>query len=82
MCGASFDAIERGWLVQFVEHRIGDRRAVRLIQKWLRAGVMQDGAWSDRRKRAPQGANVSPILANVLLRYVLDLSFHRKWCPR
>ena len=77
-----FDAIDRGWLVQFVEHRIGDRRVVRLIQKWLRAGVMQDGAWSDSGKGTPQGANVSPVLANVFLHFVLDLWFQRKWRPQ
>ena len=51
-----FDNINRDWLVRFVEHRIGDRRVVRLIQKWLRAGVMQDGAWSDSGQGTPQGA--------------------------
>ena len=74
-----FDNINRDWLVRFVEHRIGDRRVVRLIQKWLRAGVMQDGAWSDSGQGTPQGANVSPVLANVFLHYVLDLWFQRKW---
>ncbi|MDE0101445.1 MAG: group II intron reverse transcriptase/maturase [Bryobacterales bacterium] len=77
-----FDAIDRGWLVRFLEHRIGDRRVVRLIQKWLRAGVMQDGAWSDSGVGTPQAANVSPVLANVVLHYVLDLWFHRRWRPQ
>lgn len=77
--GESFDNIDRDWLVQFVEHRIGDRRVVRLIRKWLRAGVLQDGAWRDSGRGTPQGANVSPVLANVFLHYVLDLWFHRKW---
>jgi len=58
---------------RFVEHRIGDRRIVRLIQKWLKAGVMEEGRWIESEQGTPQGSVISPILANVYLHYVLDL---------
>lgn len=76
-----FDAIEPGWLVRFLEHRIGDRRLLRLIQKWLRAGVMEDGAWKASEMGTPQGATVSPLLANIYLHYVFDLWAHQ-WRKR
>ena len=76
-----FDAIERGWLVRFLEHRIGDRRVIGLLESWLDAGVMQDGKWTDTGRGTPQGAHVSPVLANVFLHYVLDLWFQRRWRP-
>ena len=76
-----FDTVSRDWLVRFLEHRIGDRRVIRLIVKWLKAGVMVDGRWQDTSQGTPQGAIVSPMLANVYLHYVLDLWFHRKWRP-
>jgi len=68
-----FDMLDHRWLVKFIEHRIADRRIVRLIQKWLKAGVLEDGkrAWSERG--TVQGGSVSPLLANVYLHYVLDL---------
>ncbi len=69
----SFDKLQHQWLVQFVEHRIGDQRVVRLIQKWLKAGVMEDGQWSETKEGSPQGSVISPILANLYLHYVLDL---------
>ncbi|HET6281335.1 MAG TPA: reverse transcriptase domain-containing protein [Polyangia bacterium] len=69
----SFDAIDHGWLVKFVEHRIGDRRLVRLIQKWLTAGVMENGQWTASTMGSPQGATASPLLTNIYLHYVLDL---------
>ena len=72
-----FDSVSRDWLVRFLERRIGDRRVIRLIVKWLKVGVMVDGQWQD----TPQGAIVSPTLANIYLHYVLDLWFHRKWRP-
>ncbi len=78
---AFFDSVSRDWLVRFLEHRIGDKRVIRLIVKWLKAGVMVDGQWRDIPRGTPQGANVSPVLANVYLHYVLDLWFHRKWRP-
>jgi len=68
-----FDAIDHEWLMKFVEHRIADRRILRLIRKWLRAGVSEDGEWSRTTVGTPQGAVISPILANVFLHYVLDL---------
>ena len=77
-----FDRINRDWLVRFLEHRIGDRRVIRLIVKWLNAGVMEGGEWRDDLRGTPQGAIVSPILANVYLHYVLDLWFHKKWRAR
>lgn len=68
-----FDNIDRDWLVKFIEHRIGDKRVVRLIRKWLNAGIIEDTAWSDDGKGTPQGAIISPLLANVYLHYVFDL---------
>jgi RNA-directed DNA polymerase len=68
-----YDAIDHGWLCKFVEHRIADKRVLRLIQKWLNAGVIEDGSWSASEEGAPQGATASPLLANVYLHYVFDL---------
>jgi group II intron reverse transcriptase/maturase len=68
-----FDKLQHDRLVQFVEHRIGDKRIVRLIQKWLKAGVMEQGQWSETKEGSPQGAVISPILANLYLHYVVDL---------
>ena len=68
-----FDTIDHGWLMKFLEHRIADRRVLRLIRKWLRAGVSEDGKWSRTTVGTPQGAVASPLLANVYLHYVLDL---------
>ena len=76
---AYFDTIPRDWLITFLEHRIGDRRVIRLIRKWLSAGVMDGDAWVDTGRGTPQGAIVSPVLANVFLHYVLDLWFHKRW---
>ena len=72
-----FDAIDRGWLVKFVEHRIADRRVVRLIQKWLNAGVLEDGTRTWSAEGTPQGGSASPLLANVYLHYVFDLWVQR-----
>jgi len=68
-----FDNLNHEWLLKFLEHRVGDRRILRLIQKWLKAGVSEDGQWSETRVGTPQGAVVSPLLANVYLHYVFDL---------
>lgn len=68
-----FDAIDHEWLLKMLEHRIADRRMLRLIRKWLRAGVSEDGRWSKTEIGTPQGAVISPVLANVFLHYVLDL---------
>jgi RNA-directed DNA polymerase len=76
-----FDTIDHGWLVKFVEHRIGDKRIVRLIQKWLAAGVLEDGIWSNTSEGTPQGATISPLLANIYLHYVFDL-WVQQWRSR
>lgn len=68
-----FDAIDHEWLVRFLEHRIGDPRILRLIRKWLTAGVSEEGEWSKTTAGTPQGAVASPLLANVFLHYVFDL---------
>ena len=68
-----FDALAHEWLVKFIEHRIADQRVVRLIQKWLNAGVMEDGKRTRTEEGTPQGGSASPLLANVYLHYVFDL---------
>jgi group II intron reverse transcriptase/maturase len=73
-----FEAIDHGWLRQFIEHRIADRRVGRLIGKWLRAGVLADGARTWSEQGTPQGGSISPLLANVYLHYVFDL-WVRRW---
>lgn len=76
ICGF-FDAIDRNWLVKFIEHRIGDRRIVRLIQKWLNAGVLEEGERIQSETGTVQGGSISPLLANVYLHYVFDLWVQR-----
>ena len=76
-----FDNLSHEWLVKFIEHRIADRRILRLIQKWLRAGVSEDGKWSKTEVGTPQGAVASPLLANVYLHYAFDL-WVRQWRER
>ena len=68
-----FDTIDHGWMQQFLEHRIGDRRMVRLLMKWMRAGVMEQGELRETREGTPQGGIISPLLANIYLHYALDL---------
>ncbi len=68
-----FDTISHEWMTRFLEHRIADRRILRLVRKWLRAGVSEDGQWSKTEVGTPQGAVASPLLANVYLHYVFDL---------
>ena len=68
-----FDNLSHEWAVKFIEHRVADRRIIRLIQKWLKAGVSEDGQWSETKQGTPQGAVVSPLIANVYLHYVFDL---------
>ncbi len=68
-----FDTLNHEWLIKFVEHRIADKRVVRLIRKWLRAGVVEDGVRTEGTVGTPQGGSVSPLLANIYLHYVLDL---------
>jgi group II intron reverse transcriptase/maturase len=67
-----FDAIDHEWMVKFLEHRIGDRRILRLIRKWLRAGISDGGEWSKTTVGVPQGSVISPLLSNVFLHYVFD----------
>jgi group II intron reverse transcriptase/maturase len=72
-----FDAINHEWMLKFLEHRIADRRMLRLIRKWLRAGVIENGAWTQSIEGIPQGASASPLLANVYLHYVFDQWAHQ-----
>ncbi|WP_411860327.1 group II intron reverse transcriptase/maturase [Cupriavidus sp. TA19] len=76
-----FDSVSQEWLVRFLEHRIGDERVIRLVRKWLKAGVLEDGNWSVSEMGTPQGAVVSPLLANVYLHYVFDL-WAKQWRRR
>jgi RNA-directed DNA polymerase len=68
-----YDTLDHGWLVKFVEHRIADRRVVRLIQKWLKAGVLEEGKRVQSEIGTVQGGSISPLLSNLYLHYVLDL---------
>jgi group II intron reverse transcriptase/maturase len=77
-----FDEINQQWLIRFLEHRIGDRRIIRLIQKWLRAGVMEDGVVTVSDRGTGQGSVISPLLANIYLHYTLDLWAVRRWRQR
>jgi group II intron reverse transcriptase/maturase len=76
-----FGAINHDWMMRFLEHRIADKRMLRLIKKWLKAGVVEDGVWSANEDGSPQGASISPLLANVYLHYVLDL-WAQQWRKR
>ncbi len=67
-----FTSLDQSWLLKFIEHRVADKRVLRLIQKWLSAGVIEDGSWTVSDQGTPQGASASPLLANVYLHYVLD----------
>jgi len=75
---AFFDTLDHGWLVQFIEHRVADRRVVRLIQKWLSAGVLEDGKRTRSEMGTVQGGSISPLLANLYLHYVFDL-WAQRW---
>jgi RNA-directed DNA polymerase len=68
-----FDHLSHEWMMKFVEHRVADTRILRLIRKWLKAGVSEEGKWSETTAGTPQGAVISPLLANVYLHYVFDL---------
>jgi RNA-directed DNA polymerase len=76
-----FDRISHDWLIKFVEHRIGDKRVIRLIRKWLKAGVLEDGIEIETVQGTPQGAVISPLLANIYLHYVYDL-WAQQWRKR
>jgi len=71
-----FDSVDHEWLLRMLAHRIADRRILRLIRSWLRAGILERGEWVETKEGTPQGAGISPLLANVFLHYVLDLWFH------
>lgn len=81
---AYFDTIDHEWLMRFLEHRIGDKRILRLIRKWLNAGVLEEAQVRTASRGTPQGATISPLLANVFLHYVFDLWAHawRNSCAR
>jgi group II intron reverse transcriptase/maturase len=72
-----FDTMKHEWIGKFLEHRIADRRVVRLIQKWLSAGVLEDGKRTRQEEGAAQGGSISPLLANLYLHYVFDLWAHQ-----
>ncbi|WP_168734001.1 group II intron reverse transcriptase/maturase [Enterobacter cloacae] len=72
-----FDRVSHEWLIRFTEHRIGDRRVIRLIRKWLTAGTSEEGQWRATEEGTPQGAVISPLLANIYLHYVFDLWAHQ-----
>ena len=76
-----FDTVSQEWLVRFLEHRIGDPRIIRLIQKWLKAGVLEDGVVTISDMGTGQGSVISPLLANIYLHYVFDLWANR-WRQR
>ena len=78
---ASFDSVSQQWLVRFLEHRINDRRMLRLIQKWLKAGVLEDGVRTVSDRGTGQGSVISPLLANVYLHHVFDL-WAERWRHR
>src|SRR3989440_9429697 len=79
-----FDHIDHGWMMKFVQHRVADPRILRLIQKWLKAGVMEEGQWSETEVGTPQGSGISPLLANIYLHYVFDqwVEVWRKKCAQ
>jgi len=68
-----FDRMSHEWILQFVEHRVADRRILGLIRKWMKAGVSEKGQWSETTIGTPQGSVASPLLANIYLHYVFDL---------
>jgi group II intron reverse transcriptase/maturase len=76
-----FDTIEHDWLIRFIEHRVADTRVVRLIKKWLYAGVLEEGRWTTSEQGTVQGGSISPLLANIYLHYAFDL-WARQWRER
>jgi group II intron reverse transcriptase/maturase len=76
-----FDSVDHEWLLRIIAHRIADPRVLRLIRQWLKAGVLEGGEWHEVEQGTPQGAGISPLLANIFLHYVLDLWVHR-WRQR
>jgi hypothetical protein len=78
---ASFDVVSHEWLIRFVEHRVGDKRIIRLIGKWLKAGILEDGVVTVDDRGTGQGSVISPLLGNIYLHYVLDL-WAERWRRR
>ena len=76
-----FDSVDHSWLIRFIEHRVGDPRMIRLIRKWLKAGVVDEGQWVATDEGTPQGSVISPLLSNVYLHYVFDL-WAQQWRQR
>jgi len=76
-----FDTVSQEWLIRFVEHRVGDQRIIRLIRKWLKAGILEDGVVTVSERGTGQGAVISPLLANIYLHYALDL-WAERWRRR
>ena len=76
-----FGSLDHGWLLRFVEHRVGDLRIISLIRRWLKAGVLEDGEWHPSEEGTPQGGSISDLLSNLYLHYVLDLWFDRMVRP-
>lgn len=77
-----FGSLSHDWLGRFLRHRIGDKRVLKLIEAWLKAGVMEEGEWQSAEQGTPQGGSISPLLANIYLHYVVDLWFERKIKPK
>ena len=77
-----FGSLSHDWLGRFLRHRIGDKRVLKLIGAWLKAGVMEEGKWQSAEQGTPQGGSISPLLANIYLHYVLDLWFEKKIKPK
>jgi group II intron reverse transcriptase/maturase len=77
-----FGSLDHGWLLRFVEHRVGDPRLISLIRRWLKAGILEDGEIHPNEEGTPQGGSISVLLSNVYLHYVLDLWFERVVKPR
>jgi len=77
-----YDSVDHEWLLRMIAHRIADPRVLRLIRLWLKAGVLEGGEWHETVEGTPQGAGISPLLANVFLHYVLDLWVHHHWRKR
>ena len=72
-----FDSVDHEWLLRMLAHRIADPRVLRLVRMWLEAGILESGEWHETERGTPQGAGISPLLANIFLHYVLDLWIHQ-----
>src|SRR3546814_417288 len=72
-----FDSVDHEWLLRMLAHRIADPRVLRLVRMWLEAGILESDEWHETDRGTPQGAGISPLLANIFLHYVLDLLVHQ-----